>query len=163
MDRFNEYIAFKIFAQDSYMHYLNNPKQYSEEHKNNLKGGSSEQNTLKNGILDQPYSTFMKREIEWMPVLRIFGCTKRGQTVCGNIHNYLPYLFIEFPYELFKRYSNQNQSEFVFELAKEMEEQFNLCEKKKHEGKRYNYVYKQLIHDIKILKGFNRWVIHKIF
>jgi hypothetical protein len=51
----------------------------------------------------------------------------------------------------------------VFELAKEMEEQFNLCEKKKHEGKRYNYVYKQLIHDIKILKGFNRWVIHKIF
>ena len=40
------------------------------------------------------YNPFMNREIEFFPIIRIFGTTKSGQKCCVNIHKYFPYFYI---------------------------------------------------------------------
>lgn len=33
----------------------------------------------------------------WVPVVRVFGCTKEGNSVCAHIHGFLPYLYCDLP------------------------------------------------------------------
>jgi DNA polymerase elongation subunit (family B) len=41
------------------------------------------------------YNEFMKRDVEYVPIIRLFGTTLRGQKCCLNIHTYFPYFYIE--------------------------------------------------------------------
>ena len=53
------------------------------------------------------YNEFMKREITYFPIIRIFGSTKSGQKCCVNIHNYFPYFFIGITKENYFNYNNE--------------------------------------------------------
>ena len=93
----SNYIAVRIFAQDHYMHKVrsqNLPLNSKDQQQKLDQNTQSRSFKLKMNNLDIWYSDFMKREITRVPIFRVFGSTKRGQTVWVNFHNYFPYLFI---------------------------------------------------------------------
>ena len=53
------------------------------------------------------YNSFMDREIQFFPIIRIFGTTKSGQKCCVNIHNYFPYFYISITKETYFKYNNK--------------------------------------------------------
>ena len=75
-------MAVRIFSQDHYMLNLRDTNDYDY--------GSNKTKTyynpyksfkiIQNLEMDITYSNFMGRQVERVPVLRIFGSTKRGQT-----------------------------------------------------------------------------------
>ena len=50
----------------------------------------------------------MNREIEFFPVIRIFGTTKSGQKCCVNIHKYFPYFYIGITKDNYFNYNNKD-------------------------------------------------------
>ena len=54
------------------------------------------------------YNPFMNREIEFFPIIRIFGTTKSGQKCCVNIHKYFPYFYIGITKDNYFNYNNKD-------------------------------------------------------
>ena len=63
------------------------------------------------------YNSFMNRDIQFFPIIRIFGTTKSGQKCCVNIHNYFPYFYISITKENYFNYNNKiTLQDFAFLL-----------------------------------------------
>ena len=54
------------------------------------------------------FNPFMNRDIEFFPIIRIFGTTKSGQKCCVNIHNYFPYFYIGITKDNYFNYNNKD-------------------------------------------------------
>ena len=157
MEKFNDYMAVRIFSQDHYILNLRDLKDY--DYGNN--GRKPFYNPYKlnqivsNLEMDETYSEFMGRQIEKVPVLRIFGSTKRGQTAWINIHNYLPYFFIEF-HDILVNEGEDHES-FLHRLAESIEDEYNHQLSNRHTAYKYKGSYRvtQVIHSLSIIKDFN--------
>ncbi|XP_017700432.1 DNA polymerase zeta catalytic subunit isoform X2 [Phoenix dactylifera] len=69
--------------------------------------------------LDFCYSNFHGRNVEDVPVIRIYGSTPAGQKTCLHIHRALPYLYIPFPVELLQNPEEGNA--FLHDLMNAIE------------------------------------------
>eukprot|EP00347_Sterkiella_histriomuscorum_P014702 403359875 len=66
---------------------------------------------------------FPDRKIKKVPVLRLFGITKRGQKACLNIFDYYPFLYCEFPVQIFniERSTSEELQVFLSDFAFNLE------------------------------------------
>ncbi|XP_073113931.1 DNA polymerase zeta catalytic subunit isoform X4 [Elaeis guineensis] len=69
--------------------------------------------------LDFCYSSFHGRNVEEVPVIRIYGSTPAGQKTCLHIHRALPYLYIPFPVEQLQNPEEGNA--YLHDLVKAIE------------------------------------------
>ena len=117
----NIYFSCNIIIFDSYQLPINKSKKENISSKSQIENNYSKKSqsqiittNTKNKInfLSEKninlYNSFMNREIEYFPIIRIFGTTKSGQKCCVNIHNYFPYFYIGITKDNYFNYNNKD-------------------------------------------------------
>ncbi|EHA8590568.1 DNA polymerase zeta catalytic subunit-like protein [Cocos nucifera] len=84
--------------------------------------------------LDFCYSSFHGRNVEEVPVIRIYGSTPAGQKTCLHIHRALPCLYIPFPVELLQNPEKGNAylHDLVNAVEKALKSQRTSVSKRQH-------------------------------
>jgi DNA polymerase elongation subunit (family B) len=98
------------------------------------------------------FNEFMSREIESIPIIRLFGTTLRGQKCCLNIHNYYPYFYVEINKDNYFEIEHIDKRR---QFAEVIEKVYLRYIESKHSGfEKPEIKVTQVIHDIEIVEKY---------
>jgi DNA polymerase elongation subunit (family B) len=101
------------------------------------------------------FNEFMERSVEYIPIVRLFGTTLRGQKCCLNIHNYFPYFYVEINKDNFFDVTDRRKLRQFAEILEKIYLNYTNSKKAKNfEKSSSEKLMTQIIHNIEAVEKF---------